>query len=95
MIVAAAVKINNAVISMAAPARHHDILRAIVSLYEPGSRPSWTYAEEEQGFVTNKGEFLGRREAFNHARNCGQGTPRRRTAPGNYEGDELFSEDLW
>lgn len=95
MIVAAAVRINHATISMAAPARHHDILRQIAGLYAPEDRPHWTYEVEVQGFITDKGEFLGRRAAFQHTIDCGQGQPRRRTGPHNYQGGELYSEDLW
>ena len=95
MIVAAAIKIGNAVISMPAPARHHDIQRSIWRLYEPYSRPNWTFVEETQGFLTDEGHFLDRRKAFVHVHDHGQGTPKRRVGPGCYEGDELFSEDLW
>lgn len=95
MIVAAAVQINCAVISMAAPARHHDILRQIAGLYQPDDRPHWTYENETQGFITDKGEFLNRRDAFQHTIDCGQGQPRRRKGAENYRGEELYSEDLW
>jgi hypothetical protein len=99
VIVAAAIRINHAVISMAAPARHHDILRQIAGLYDPADRPHWTYGEEVQGFITDKGEFLNREDAFKHTVECGQGQARRdalRSAkPGIYDGHELFSEDLW
>lgn len=95
MIVAAAIRINHAVISMAAPARHHDILRQISGLYWDFKRPPHTFEDEVQGFITDKGEFLGRRAAFAHTVECGQGQPRRRTSPGEYQGDELYSEDLW
>lgn len=95
MIVSAAIKINGAIISMPRPARHHDILRQIKGLYEYGDRPDFTYNVEEQGFLTDEGMFLGRRGAFYHAHDCGQGTPNRRVSPGHYAGDVLFSEDLW
>lgn len=94
-IVAAAVRINHAVISMAAPARHHDIIRQISGLYEPGDRPHWSYENETQGFITDTGSFLNRREAFQHTVDCGQGQPLRRTGPTDYQGGELYSEDLW
>lgn len=95
MIVAAAIKINHAVISMAAPARHADILRQIKGLHDPHDRPHWSYEAEIQGFITHEGKFMERREAFAHVHECGQGTPRRRTGRENYQGEELFSEDLW
>jgi hypothetical protein len=93
VIVAAAVRINHCVCSMQAPARHHDILRQIAGLFDPGERPAATYEAETQGFLTDAGHFLGRREALVHARDCGQVLKRK---PGiGYQGDELFSEDLW
>ena len=96
MIVAAAIRLNAVTLSMPAPARHHDILRQINGLYEPShERPDWTYEVETQGFITDKGVFMDRREAFAHTNECGQGQPRRRPGPENYQGDELFSEDLW
>lgn len=99
MIVAAAIMINNAVISMAAPARHHDILRQIAGLYDPEERPHWTYENETQGFITDKGEFLDRKEAWEHVSNCGQGAALRyarlRNEPNTYNGMNLYSEDLW
>lgn len=93
MIVAAAIRIGDAVISMAAPARHHDILRQINRLYDPEPRPFWTFEAETQGFLTERGVFLDRREAYTHALECGQPLVGRR--PDGYQGDELFSEDLW
>lgn len=93
MIVAAAIRINHAIISMPAPARHHDILRQIGGLYDPEPRPSWTFEAEVQGFVTDGGVFLDRREACAHVLECGQ--PLRLRRPDGYQGDELFSEDLW
>lgn len=93
MIVAAAIRINGAVISMPPPARHHDILRQISGLYGPGDRPAWTYEREEQGFLDDCGRFRDRRQALRHATECGQLL--RTRMPGGYQGDELFSEDLW
>lgn len=93
MIVAAAIRINHAIISMPAPARHHDILRQISGLYGPDCRPFWTYEAETQGFITDAGVFLDRSEAYIHAHQCGQKLVGRR--PDGYQGDHLFSEDLW
>lgn len=100
MIVAAAVKIGEAVVSMEKPSRHHHILRAISGLYsEDAPRPHRTFASEVQGFLTDGGVFLGRREAMSHAISCGQPLTRRdilkQSKPGCYYGPELFSEDLW
>ena len=99
MIVAAAIRINHLVCSMAQPARHHDILRQIAGLYDPAERPPHSYEAETQGFITDKGVFLPRRDALRHCVECGQGLPRREklllTKPNSYQGQELFSEDLW
>ena len=93
MIVAAAVRINHCVCSMAAPARHHDILRQIAGLFDPQERPAETYESETQGFLTDAGTFMDRRTALAHAREVGQVI--KRTPGVGYQGDELFSEDLW
>ena len=91
MIVSAAIKINHLILSMPQPARHHDILRQISGLFDPRDRPSHSYESEVQGFLTDTGEFLNRRDAFKRANECGQSLLRR----GGFAGDELFSEDLW
>jgi hypothetical protein len=99
MIVSAAVRINHCVCSMAAPARHHDILRQITGLFDPGERPDHTFENETQGFLTDTGQFLNRREAYDHCIRTGQGLPRRERMLGEnkrlYDGEELYSEDLW
>lgn len=97
MIIAAAIKIAGVVCFISAPARHHDILRGMKRGFT--SRTDCGYMEETQGFLTDKGIFLNRTEAMQHALECGQGTPRRDTMlfiqPNAYNGPELFSEDLW
>lgn len=45
----------------------------------------------EQGFLTEKGEFLDRYEAYDEAVHCGQIADKRKSN----EAKELFSEDLW
>lgn len=47
---------------------------------------------DEQGFVLDDGTFIGRRDALILAKQNGQLLPR---SPGQYQGDKLFSEDLW
>lgn len=101
MIVAAAVKIGQVVLSMPAPKRHHDVLRGLHALYEDRKRHTHTYEQEVQGFLTDTGEFLDRQEAMKHALASGQGTPRRTSLLeanpnyGYYNGPDLYSEDLW
>jgi hypothetical protein len=48
--------------------------------------------KDEQGFLNEKFEFLDRKTAYIEAEQCGQLLPRQ---VGSYNGDELFSEDLW
>lgn len=89
-ITAAAIKFGDLVCWLPAPARHHHILRSVVANYK--GRSDAGYLREVQGFMTDDCRFLDRKEAYAHAQNCKQPLPRR---PGGYNGDELFSEDLW
>ena len=82
-IVAAAIRANGVTMSIAAPARHHDILAAMPRKMARAVRPS------EHGFLTSEGTFVRRSVALELARAAGQicekiGNP-----------DELFSEDVW
>jgi len=94
MIVAAAIKFGELVCFMPQPARHVDINLSFVLNYEKGQRTSKSYYTEVKGFLTDKGEFLNRREAFDHARECKQNLLR---SPGSryQHGYELYTEDLW
>lgn len=108
MIVAAAVRIDHCVMSMERPARHHDILRQIYDLYDGtecvdtgqiGERPYWTYEKETQGFIDDKGKFYNRADAFKHCIEVGQPLTRRQLIlkdnKNSYNGEDLYSEDLW
>lgn len=104
MIVAAAIRYGFLVMSMPQPARHHDCLHQLYHMLEDakdGDSSGITAIQSEclQGFITHTGEFLERKMALIHARNCGQGTPRRdqrlKNDPNGYSGDELYSEDIW
>ena len=70
------------------PARHHNVLH----LMHNNGVPVGHYGE--QGFVDSEGKFQGRLEAFKIATLAGQVT-RRRPGATNYQGPELFSEDMW
>jgi hypothetical protein len=76
------------VIHVPQPGRHHHcVWRAKELGY------SFTaVADAVQGFMTTTGRFVGREEALLIARARGQMKPR---LPGQYDGDELFSEDVW
>ncbi len=78
---------NNYVLSLPRPNRHHDLYT-----YYNGK---WKISEDryEEGFVDDKRHFLSRTEAFVLAKSNGQ--LNRREGSQYYQGDELFSEDLW
>lgn len=71
--------------SLPAPNRHHDVMRLICT---QTGRPA---GDNEQGFLTHEGRFIGRRFALWFAQQCGQF----KRGPEGYQGEELFSEDLW
>lgn len=49
----------------------------------------------EQGFMNHNGEFLNRKEALTHARECGQLSETHRYYQEDHNIDELYSEDLY
>lgn len=73
--------------SLPPPARHHDIMEAAFKL---GDGYCEYFGDDEQGFLTNAGRFVGRHEA--HAIATAAGQIIRRCG-----GDErtLYSENLW
>jgi hypothetical protein len=101
MIVAAAIKFagregHELICFVPRPGRHHDVLHSMWHQFADGKsdRTHESYAKEVQGFLTDDGRFLNRREAFIHVKECGQRMIRS-TDPKHYQGDELYSEDLW
>lgn len=82
MITHVAIKYNGTIYSLPAPNRHHDVIRSIGGIKGP----------DVQGFLDDKGHFLNRVQAMIHAKHYGQLKQR---LPGQYNGDLLFSEDLW
>jgi hypothetical protein len=99
MIVAAAIQFPgkdcDLICFVPAPGRHHNVLHSLWHQFKEGKkdRTPQSYADEIQGFITDKGKFLDRLSAMRHAVECGQPMLRK---PGiGYQGDELFSEDLW
>lgn len=87
MITHVAIQYNGKIYSLEKPARHHDVIRMIAKENGVGVKGSDT-----QGFLTSDGTFLNRRDAFKLASTNGQMLPR---GPNEYNGGELFSEDLW
>lgn len=87
-IVAAAVQYRGITLSLEAPARHHTILQTmdiLVGISQDELHSSY------QGFLTNKGRYVNRVEAFYIAWKAGQITKEEK--PGR--NPELYSEDLW
>lgn len=68
MIVAAAVKVEGLIISLPAPARHPDIMRALWNI----NRKLADVPPSDQGFLTQGGAFVTREEA---AAILGRGKP--------------------
>lgn len=73
------------VISVDPPLRHHDVFRAARA---QGIMHGEMH-EQEQGFLTSEGAFVGRREALRIALEAGQIVTKH-----GFQ-DHLFSEDLW
>lgn len=75
-------------------ARHGDVFTQLEAL---GFKPRQGYEEIEQGFIDHHNNFLTRKEAFEHAKMCGQICEkiiyeREEKSP---FGTEMISEDLW
>ena len=88
-ILAAAIrnKETGVVWSLPTPARHHDLI-AICTDWQRGSQSLF-----EQGFITNDYRYVDRSEAKKIAKKAGQIIAR---TPGFiYDGEWLFSEDVW
>ena len=69
--------------------RHGDCYKTIRQL--DNKHTQWTV----QGFINHKGEFLDRKEAFEHAKECGQCNETQRYYWEDHNQDELYSEDLY
>jgi hypothetical protein len=82
-IVAAACRLGELTFTIPPPARHHDVLRAMMARGLPDY-------EADQGFLDHRGVYLNRKTAMITAVQCGQVE---RDISGAIP--ELFSEDLW
>lgn len=85
-IVRAAVTYKGAVYSVEPPGRHHNCLQLASLKGMPVG------GEDDQGFLTSTGRFIGRIGAWEIAKEAGQLLPR---APTDGRGGELYSEDVW
>lgn len=75
--------------------RHGDIFAQLDAL---GFDPHKGYTEIEQGFIDNHNNFLTRKEAFEHAKQCGQLCAKiiyNREHDEEVGGKNMISEDLW
>lgn len=88
MITHVAIMRGGKVYSLPSPNRHHHVLYS-------GMMDEKDDDEERdvQGFVDDTGQFLNRAEAYVIATASGQ--INRRKEPGDYDGTDLYSEDLW
>lgn len=75
-------------------ARHGDIFQQLEAL---GFDPRTGYTEIAQGFIDHKNNFLTRKEAFDHAKTCGQLADSiiYEREHGGVGGTNLISENLW
>lgn len=80
LVVAAAIRSGGVIITVERPGRHGDCINFLHRLGQD-------YAD--QGFLTNRGRFVDRKQAARIAWEAGQGSARE-ICNGN-----LFSEDLW
>lgn len=80
LIVAAAVRAGNVIVTVERPGRHGNIISAADTLSK----------DTEHGFLTSHGRFVNRKEAGDLVQQTGQGSPSDRITSGH-----LFSEDLW
>ena len=82
-IIGVAVQYDGTTYSLPAPNRHHHVIRMIGGINGP----------HVEGFLLDTGEFIGRIGARQLAKDNGQ--LKRRPGKDNYQGPELYSEDLW
>lgn len=80
MITHVAIRYEGKIHSLPRPARHHDVIRKIGGISGP----------DVQGFLTESGVFLNRREALFYALEHGQ-----IQHPSEVRSCALYSEDLW
>lgn len=69
--------------------RHADCWKLMATLGVPGDR------QEVEGFITHRGDFLDRYDAYNHALRCGQLSDTTQTAKAEKLERALYSEDIY
>src|SRR3974390_1373620 len=91
-IVAVALRLNKLIFQMPAPYRHHDIIAAVSRAGLPT-----VGLVAQQGFITNSGRFVDRREGRKIAEEAKQLLKQKdaKGVPYERKHSELFSEDVW
>ncbi len=77
--------------------RHHNVIH-LISTTAPGYRDGEKILKPVigvQGFVDDKGNFLNRKEAAQHALECGQVETGKAKFQHIFNGETLYSEDVW
>lgn len=87
MIHAAAIRHEGKVFTLPQPARHVDV--ALLIYKEDEKNFAIDRALKGAGFITDKGDFLDRGQAYRHAVECGQ------RPDDGMMGGELYSEMVW
>lgn len=81
-IVAAAIKFGDLIVIAEKPGRHHTIINGL-------DRRLGSCSPDNQGFITDEGKFVSRKEAFKIAQEANQIIEKQGKET------ELYSEDLW
>lgn len=84
-IASVAIKYEGEIYVQPRPCRHHHVIREVAKINGVGISGS-----EIQGFITNAGRFVNRKEALQIALAANQVLD-----PANIRANQLFSEDLW
>lgn len=87
MIVGVAIKHRDLVIGLPRPNRHHDVIRYMVDILKI-TPPVGHDQSDGQGFYTEEGQYLNRREAMVYAWKTGYVLK-------GLVSKELFSENIW
>lgn len=95
MIVGVAIRSDTVVIQLPKPNRHHDCFKYCkVYLGIHATDHKLGLKADDQGFITDKGVYLNRKQAMRHVKRCGQKLLRQPDGSVN-KSAILFSEDVW
>lgn len=94
MIICAAIKLNmknEAQTELIIPGRRHGDCWVVISQLND----NWRGATRTEGFITDEGVFVDRRQAFISACQCGQLSQTTKWYKQDHNDFELYSEDLY